>query len=146
MTVNTVAVSGRATRDPELKEIGDDNYVTNVGIAVDRTVKKGDEYETVANFFDIAVFGGYAKLIHKKLRKGDLFSAQGELRYESWENEAGEKRSKVSIIARNLDGEFQYRKADGSDTPARADGEPAAPAPAQEALPVGGTAANNIPF
>lgn len=145
MAVNTVAVSGRATRDPELKEIGDDNYVVNVGIAVDRTVKQGDEYVTVPNFFDIAVFGGYAKLIDKKLRKGDLFSAQGELRYESWETEDG-KRSKVSIVARNLDGEFQYRKADGSDTPARADGEPAAQAPAQEALPVGGTSANDIPF
>lgn len=144
MSVNTVTVSGRATRDPELKELGDDNSVTNVGIAVDRTIKKGDEYETVPNFFDIAVWGGYGKLIHKKLRKGDLITVQGELRYESWETEDGSKRSKVSIVAKTLDGEFVFRKADGSDTPARQEGD--APAPAQEAMPVGGTSANDIPF
>ena len=144
MALNTVAVSGRATRDPELKELGDDNCVVNVGIAVDRTVKRGDEYETVPNFFDITIWGGYGKLIHKKLRKGDLFSVAGELRYESWETEDGSKRSKVSIVAKTLDGDFVFRKADGSDTPARQEAD--APAPAQEAIPVGGTPANDIPF
>lgn len=139
MSINTVTVSGRATRDPELKEIGSDgNVVVNFGIAVDRTVKRGDEYETVPNFFDVAVFGGYGKLIDKKLRKGDLITVGGELRFESWENEAGDKRSKVSIVARDLDGQFQYRKADGTDTPARADGD-------QGALP-GTSQTDEVPF
>jgi single-strand DNA-binding protein len=142
VAVNTVTLSGRATRDPEGKEIGSDNYVVNFGIAVDRRVKQGEEYVNVPNFFDVAVFGGYAKLVEKKLRKGDLISLSGELRYETWENEAGEKRSKVSVVARDLDGEFQYRKADGSDTPAKADG-------AQETIAgtvPGADAKDDIPF
>jgi len=142
--INTVAVSGRATRDPEFRTFGEDGKLVSFGIAVERSIKKDGEWTTVPNFFDVTVFGGYAELVDKKLRKGDLVSASGELRYETWENEAGEKRSKVSIIASTLDGEFSYRKADGSDTPARAEGA-AAPAPAaQDALP--GTQDETIPF
>lgn len=144
-SINTVTVSGRATRDPELKTFGEDGKVANFGIASDRTVKQGDEYVSVANFFDVAVFGGYAGLVDKKLRKGDLITVQGELRYETWENEAGDKRSKVSIIAKTIDGEYAFRKADGSDTPARDGGngdqgplpgtEPTAGAPADDGIP-----------
>jgi len=144
-SVNTVVVSGRATRDPELKTFGEDGKVANFGIASDRTVKQGDEYVQVPNFFDVAVFGGYGVLVDKKLRKGDLITVQGELRYETWENEAGDKRSKVSIIAKTLEGEFAFRKADGSDTPGRdaANGdqgplpgtEPTAATPATDDIP-----------
>ena len=109
-SVNTVVVSGRATRDPELKTFGDDGKVTSFGIASDRTVKQGDEYVQVPNFFDVSVFGGYAALIDKKLRKGDLITVMGELRYDSWENEAGEKRSKVIIIAKTIEGQKDLAK------------------------------------
>ena len=144
-SVNTVVVSGRATRDPELKTFGTDGKVASLGIAVDRTVKKDDEYVSVANFFDVSVFGNYGELVDKKLRKGDLITIQGELRYESWENEAGEKRSKVSIVAKTIDGQFAFRKSDGSDTPARD-----AAAGDQGELPVaaapGASQSNDIPF
>ena len=143
-SVNSVVVSGRATRDPELKTFGDDGKVTSFGIASDRTVKQGDEYVQVPNFFDVSVFGGYAGLIDKKLRKGDLITIQGELRYDSWENEAGEKRSKVVIIAKTIDGQFAFRAADGSDTPARADGTTQAAAE-QDSLP-GTSQTDDIPF
>jgi single-strand DNA-binding protein len=143
-SVNTVAVSGRLTRDPELKTFGEDGKVASFGLANDRSIKRDGEWTTVPNFFDISVFGNYAELIDKKARKGDLVTVQGELRYETWENEAGEKRSKVSIIAKTVEGEFSFRKADGSDTPARDTGNGAAGD--QGALPVGGTDAADIPF
>ena len=142
-SVNLVAISGRLTRDPELKTFGDNGKVTSFGIASDRSVKVDDEWTTKPNFFDVSVFGGYAELIDKKARKGDLVTVQGELRYDSWENDAGEKRSKVFIVASTIDGQFAFRKADGSDTPARdaaASGQPGD----QGALP--GTAAEEIPF
>jgi single-strand DNA-binding protein len=142
-SVNTVAVSGRATRDPELKTFGEDGKVASFGIASDRTIKQGDEYVQVPNFFDVSVFGGYAALIDKKLRKGDLITIQGELRYETWENEAGEKRSKVSIIAKTVDGEYAFRKADGSDTPGRDSGDGPGD---QGELPGTDPAKSDIPF
>ena len=80
-SINTVVVSGRATRDPELKTFGEDGKVTNFGIASDRTVKQGDEYVQVPNFFDVAVFGGYAALVDKKLRKGDLITGPAKTTY-----------------------------------------------------------------
>lgn len=142
-SINSVTVSGRLTRDPELKTFGEDGKVTSFGIASDRSVKVDGEWTTKPNFFDVSVFGGYAELIDKKARKGDLVTVQGELRYESWENDAGEKRSKVAIVASTIDGQFAFRKADGSDTPARDTGDGAGD---QGALPVGGTAAADIPF
>lgn len=139
-SINSVVVSGRATRDPEIREFDGGGKVANLGIAVDRSVKQGDEWTTTPNFFDISVFGNYADLIHKKVRKGDLISVEGELRWDQWEKD-GEKRTKVYIVAKSLDGEFSYRKADGSDTPARSESDTpaaapaAAPAPATDAIP-----------
>jgi single-strand DNA-binding protein len=138
--VNTVAISGRVTRDPELRTFGEDGKVASFGIASDRSVKRDGEWTTEPNFVDVSVFGGYAGLIDSKLRKGDLVFVEGALRYESWETEAG-KRSKVFIVAESVDGQFAYRKADGSDTPDRADGTTA---PSAEPLP--GTADATIPF
>ena len=138
-SVNTLVVSGRATRDPELKTFGEDGKVASLGVAVDRSVKRDGEWVQVPNFFDVSVFGNYAELVDKKLRKGDLITVQGELRYDSWENEAGEKRSKVFIVASTIDGQYAYRKADGTDTPARADGD-------QGTLPVATGQTDEVPF
>lgn len=144
-SVNTTVQSGRATRDPEMKTFGEDGKVVSFGIAVDRSVKRDGEWVQVPNFFDVSVFGNYAELIDKKLRKGDLITVQGELRYDSWENEAGEKRSKVFIVAETIDGQFAYRKADGTDTPARAEGDAPAAAPAA-AAPAASGPTDEVPF
>jgi len=113
--INTVVVSGRLTRDPELRTTNSGVSVANTGIAVEQYVK---DAEPKVSFFDLTIWSGFADLCAKKARKGDTVTVEGRLHQNQWETDSGEKRSKVEIVVNQMEGEFLYRKADGSDTPA----------------------------
>lgn len=144
--INTVTLTGRLTKDPELRATTSGTSVANTGLAVERYRKDQDDD---VSFFEVTIFGNFAELVCKKARKGDTVVLEGRLEQRRWETPEGQKRSAVSIIANQLKGEFLFRKADGSDTPAAenptTDSTPAsatsAPAPAGQMA-----ADDDIPF
>ncbi len=90
---------GRLTRDPEVKELSN-GPVANFGLAVNRTWKSKDgEKQEEVLFVDIAVFGNQANSVGQYLSKGREVCIEGRLKLEQWENDAGEKRSKISVVA-----------------------------------------------
>lgn len=143
--INTVAISGNATRDPEIKTFDSGASVAEFGIAVNRRRKSGDEYVDETSFFDVKAFGGtsgpgLAGLIGRKIRKGDAVTIAGRLEQRSWETENG-KRSKVEIIINDIDSPAMYKK-DEDVAPLASNGENAQPPLAE-----GGAApADDIPF
>lgn len=118
--LNEVTLSGRITRDPELRHTQSGTAVANTGIAVERYA--GPDAEPDVSFFNLTIWSGFAELCANKLRKGDAVSLTGRLNQNSWEAEDGSKRSSVEVNVNQMVGEFIYRKADGSDTPDREDG------------------------
>lgn len=90
---NKVILMGRLTRDPEVKSIGDNNTVTKFGIVYNRRYK---DKET-AHFFDCEAFGRTAENIGKFFNKGRQILIEGSLKYDTWEDKNGEKRSKVIV-------------------------------------------------
>ncbi len=122
--VNTVAVSGNITRDPELKTFGEDGKVANLGIAVNRQRKDASgDYVDEVSFFDVTVWGNFAGLCARKLRKGDAATVLGRLEQQTWEQD-GAKRSKVVIIASTIDsqGFFRDKSEDRDEADAQAEG------------------------
>jgi single-strand DNA-binding protein len=109
MAVNTVTVSGRATRDPELRHTQSGHAVCEFGIAVDEYKK---DAENEVSFFDVVVWNAFGELIANKLTKGDLLTVQGRLRQDRWQTEGGENRSKVRITASQIDGQFMFKKSE----------------------------------
>ena len=142
--INTVALSGNLTRDPEKKVVGDDFTIVNLGLAVNESRKNKDtgDYEEKANFFDVTVFGKFGDLVDRKCRKGDAVTVQGKLEYQSWETEDGSKRSKVVVIARELDGACFYKKDE--DVKAKESGVTATTGEAR--TPQGDATDDDIPF
>ena len=143
--INTVTLTGRLTKDPELRATTSGTSVANTGIAVERYRKDQD---ADVSFFEVTVFGNFADLVAKKARKGDSVVVEGRLEQRRWETPEGQKRSAVSIVANQLKGEFLFRKADGSDTPqAEAGATATADPPASAPVPAGQVAADDdIPF
>lgn len=136
--INSVNLSGRLVRDPELRHTKSDMPVANTALAVEKFVKDGDND---VSFVDIVIFGGNAERVASKARKGDSVSVSGRINQSKWETAEGEKRSKLEVVANEVVGEFQFRKADGSDTPeASGEATQAAAAPATDA------ADDDIPF
>lgn len=96
--VNSVVLVGRLTRDGELRMLPNGTAVCRLSIAVNRKVKKQDQWVDDASFFEVSLWGKQAEVLHKYLTKGRQVAVQGELRQDRWESN-GEKRSKVEIHA-----------------------------------------------
>jgi len=121
--LNQLVVSGRLTRDPELKSLPSGTEVAEFGIAVNRSRKVEEEWVDEASFFEVSVYGNRGTVVANKARKGDRVTVAGSLQQRKWEAEDGGKREKVSIVGNLVEGEFVFRKADGSDTPDRSGAE-----------------------
>jgi single-strand DNA-binding protein len=145
--LNTLAVSGNLTRDPELRETKSGTPVCNLGIAVNRSRKQDDgSYEDDVSFFDITVWGNYGSLVARKLQKGDAVSLTGRLEQQRWTTDNDEKRSKVIIVADQIDGAGMYRAKDEETAPeGDAPTDNAAP-PASDAAPAAEPTTDDIPF
>jgi single-strand DNA-binding protein len=115
--VNSVVLSGRLVRDPELKVADTGTQIFNNAIAVESYDPKAEDNRRVS-FINFVVFGNFAEqILARKLKKGDYLTIQGELRQRTWETDGGEKRSAVEVIARQAVGDFQFRKAGENGSP-----------------------------
>lgn len=150
--VNTATVSGNLTRDPECRWLSEDGSkgIVNFGIAVNRRRKdESGEYVEETSFFDIEVFGAFAVLVAKKMKKADAATIQGRLEQQTW-GEGDGKRSKVVIVADQIDSEAFFRSKDEDNavvvgTPGAGQTTEAATAPA-EAPVAAAPASDDIPF
>lgn len=101
--LNEVIVIGRVTKNEELKYTTGGMAIGNISIAVNRRVKKGQEWADEANYFDVVIFGKQAENLSKFLTKGQQIAIVGFLKQERWEDvQTGEKRSKIKIVTNNI--------------------------------------------
>lgn len=98
---NRVILIGNLTRDPELRYIPSGTAVSELGLAVNERVKKGDQWVDEANFFDVTLWGRTAEIANEYLSKGSSVLIEGRLKYETWEKD-GQKRNKVKIIGEKM--------------------------------------------
>jgi single-strand DNA-binding protein len=112
--VNTIAITGRLTREPELKNIGNDVVVCNFSVANNFYAGKGKE-EGVS-FLDCKAFGKGAEVLAKYMKKGSKITLSGQLRQERWTKE-GKNFSRCVINVQ----QFNFGERKEGDAPA---GEP----------------------
>jgi len=94
--MNKVFILGHLVRDAEMRYANNGSGVANVTVAVNRSY--GDE----TDFIDVTIWdrGNYKQAEYNKdARKGDLVLVKGELRQDRWEDNDGNKRSKLKINA-----------------------------------------------
>lgn len=90
--MNKLILTGRLTKDPEVKAIGDNNMVAKFTIAVNRNYKDKDGNRP-ADFIPCEAFGKTAEFVSNYITKGRLVEVEGEYRVDQYQNEAGENRS-----------------------------------------------------
>src|SRR5947209_1125871 len=102
---NQVVLMGNVTRDPQLKQLPNGSAVADFGLATNRKYRSaaGDDKEETC-FVDCAAFGKQAEVLHQYAIKGKPLFVQGRLKYETWEDKTGAKRSKVSVVVE----QFQF--------------------------------------
>jgi single-strand DNA-binding protein len=95
--VNSVVLTGNLATDVDVKEVGDDKQVANFVLAVDRP---GSEE---ADFFRVSAWNKQAELCGRYLSKGRRVGIDGRLRSRSWEDDDGNKRSAVDVVAHHVE-------------------------------------------
>lgn len=101
--INAVFIVGRLTRQADLKYTNGGTAVSKFSVAVNRSRKKGDQWEDEAHFFDCTLWGKQAEGVNKYLTKGQQVAIKGELRQDRWtDKDSGKGRSKVEIHADTL--------------------------------------------
>ncbi len=96
--LNKVIITGRLTRDPELKTLSSGVGVADFSLAVNRTYTSNDERVEEVNFIDCTAWGKTCDFICNYFQKGKPMIAEGRLKHDTWETEEGQKRSKLSVV------------------------------------------------
>ena len=132
--VNTIILTGRAGRDPEIKYFETGNVVANLSLAVNRPVKDED-----CDWFNLEIWGKQAQIAADYVRKGSLIGVVGSIRIEKWtDRTSGQEKYKPVVRVDRLELLGSKRDAEqATDTaPAPAPAQrPAATAPATRQAP-----------
>lgn len=104
MSINKAFIAGNLTREPELRQTSSGMSVLGFGIAVnDRRKDASGQWGDYPNYFDVTMFGNRAETLAPMLSKGMKVTIEGKLRWSQWEDRSGQKRSKVEIIAEEVE-------------------------------------------
>lgn len=99
---NSVTLIGGVTRDVDLTFLNNGQAAAKFGLAVDNGYKKDGEWVKKVSFFEIIAYGTLAENVANTLKKGYRTTVVGKLQQRSWENENGDKRSVVEVIADDI--------------------------------------------
>ena len=102
---NTVLLTGRLTRDTELKYTAAGVAMCRFSVAVNRRFKdpKSGEWKDDTSYVDISVWREAAERCGKVLKKGSPVHIEGRLRsYAVESKEDGAKRTKLEVEARRV--------------------------------------------
>ena len=116
--LNVVLLLGHLTRDPELRYTPNGAPVAQFGLGVNRRWKNGaGELQEAPVFVEVVAWGKQAETVATYLTKGRPVVVEGRLQLDQWETEAGERRSRLKVVANRVT--FLGR---GARTDAPADG------------------------
>jgi len=103
--LNIVVVEGRLTSGIGEKDFG---YISTgtakltIHLACNKSTKKGEEWVDEPSFFDVTVWGKIAENIKPKIEKGAFVRVAGRLQQDRWQDQNGNNKSKVFIVAESV--------------------------------------------
>ena len=114
MNESTTIIIGNCTRDPELKFTNSGASVASFGVAVNRRKKNdaGEWEDGDPSFFNITCWQSLADHVAESVTKGQRVIVCGRLEQRSWENDAGEKRTAIDVVADEVGPSLRWATAE----------------------------------
>lgn len=112
--MSDTTIVGNVTRDPELRFTPTGLATASFAVAVNRKWqnRQTNEWEESVSFFDVVVWREQAENVSSCVAKGDRVIVTGRLEQSRWENDKGEKKSRVQIVADAVGPSLQWATAD----------------------------------
>ena len=107
--MNKVLLTGRLTRDPELRALASGKSVTTFAVATNEYVGNGKEK---AEFHSVVAWDRLADICASYLGKGSLVAVEGRLQTRQWDDDAGKRHWKTEVVAMAVEMLSGRRKKD----------------------------------
>lgn len=130
MSLNRVTISGRLSRDLELRRTQSGTAVASFTLAVDGDFKDKQTGERPTYWIDCVAWSTTAEFMSRYIRdKGRMVVLDGRLQTRAWTDKDGNKRKSVEVVADHV--YFGYSRLSGEgarergvySTPIEPDGE-----------------------
>lgn len=106
--MNRVLITGRLTRDPELRTLASGKTVTQFSVATN-DYRAGEER---SEFHNVVTWDRLAEICGQYLGKGQMVAVDGRLQTRQWEDEKKARHWKTEIVAAHVEMLSGRRKKD----------------------------------
>lgn len=106
--MNRVMLTGRLTRDPELRKLASGKTVTQFAIATN-DYRGGTEK---AEYHNVVTWDRLAEICGQYLGKGQLVALEGRLQTRQWEDDGKARHWKTEVVASSVEMLSGRRKKD----------------------------------
>lgn len=140
--LNKVMIIGHVGQEPEVRYVGEAGNGTKVATmrvaTTERYKDKSGETKERTEWHNVVLWRGLADIVEKYIKKGSKVYVEGKLQTRIWEDQSGQKRSSVDIVAEKM--EMLGGKSEAQPTaPQKPQAKPQ-PAPAED------NPADDLPF
>ena len=98
--MNKVLLTGRLTRDPEMRSLASGKNVTTFNVASHEYASGGKEK---SEFHTIVTWDKLAEVCGQYLGKGQQVAIEGRIQTRSWDDDAGKRHWKTEIVANHVE-------------------------------------------
>jgi len=96
-------IIGHLGRDPEMRYTPSGRPVTTFSVATSRSWNTSDgERRSDTEWFNVVAWGSLAEICKQYLVKGQQVYIEGRLQTRRWEDDDGNKRTTVEIVAKEM--------------------------------------------
>lgn len=114
--LNRVLITGRLTRDPELRYTPSGTAICNFRLASGRRYKdQSGEWKDDPTYVNVVSWKKLAENCGEYLKKGSAVLVEGRLQSRSWETNDGQKRNVLEIVAQRV--QFLDKLSDSGQAP-----------------------------
>ena len=126
--MNKAMIIGQLGADPKITQ-SRNGTIANFSVATNETYRdKNGQTQSITDWHDISIFGKYAEVAGKYLKKGSKVFIEGKMKKSRYEDKDGITRYSFSIVAQNFEMLGDSKKA---DNPQSAYQQPQQQTPAQ---------------
>jgi single stranded DNA-binding protein (ssb) len=97
--INSIILSGRLTRDPDLRYLPNGTPIAKLSLAFDRNYQKDGEWQQDTSFIDVVVWSKRGEQCAEYLHKGSPVLVEGYLHTRSYVDSNNQNRKITEIVA-----------------------------------------------
>jgi single-strand DNA-binding protein len=98
--VNKVLLTGRLTRDPEMRSLASGKSVTQFSVATNEYAGNGKER---AEYHNVVTWDRLAEICGTYLGKGQQVAVEGRIQTRTWDDDRGQRHWKTEVVAAHVE-------------------------------------------